>query len=124
MVAEKGNDMWSIDFQFDSTITGKPLKILSIVDEHTRGCLGGLVDYSITGLDFAEQLDVLALERGMPKALRMDNGPEMISKALAEWASETKRVFIPPGQPWKTCSLSHSTAKSETNASGSISFTH
>jgi len=31
----------------------------------------------------------------------MDNGPELISNALAEWASETERVFIPPGQPWK-----------------------
>jgi putative transposase len=101
VVAEKAGDVWSIDFQFDSTITGKPLKILSIVDEHTRECLGGLVDYSITGLDLAEQLDMLALERGMPRALRMENGQELVSKALAEWASETDRIFIPPGQPWK-----------------------
>ena len=101
VVAEKAGDVWSIDFQFDSTITGKPLKILSIVDEHTRECLGGIVDYSITGLDLAEQLDVLAIDRGMPGALRMDNGPELISNAVADWASETERVFIPPGQPWR-----------------------
>lgn len=101
IAAEKANDVWSIDFQFDSTITGKPIKILSIVDEHTRECLGGIVDYSITGLDLAEQLDVLAIDRGMPKALRMDNGPELVGKALAEWASETERVFIPPGQTWR-----------------------
>ena len=75
VVAEKPNDAWSVDFQFDSTIIGKPIKILSILDEHTRECLGGLVDYSITGLDLAEQLDVLAIDRGMPKALRMDIGP-------------------------------------------------
>lgn len=101
VVATQADDVWSIDFQFDSTITGKPIKILSIVDEHTRECLGGIVDYSITGMDLAEQLDVLALERGMPKALRMDNGPELISKAIVDWASETERVFIPPGQPWR-----------------------
>ena len=101
VVAEKPGDVWSIDFQFDSTITGKPLKILSIVDEHTRECLGSLVDYSITGLDLAEQLDVLAIDRGMPKALRMDNGPALVRKALAEWASETERIFIPPSKPWK-----------------------
>ena len=101
MVAEKAGDVWSVDFQFDSTITGKPVKILSIVDEHTRECLGGIVDYSITGLDLAEQLDVLAIDRGMPQALRMDNGPELISNAVAKWASETERVFIPPGQPWR-----------------------
>lgn len=99
MVAEKAGDVWSVDFKFDSTITGKPVKILSIVDEHTRECLGGIVDYSITGLELTEQLDVSAIDRGMPKALRMDNGPELISNAVAEWASETERVFISPGQP-------------------------
>jgi transposase InsO family protein len=100
VVAEKAGDVWSVDFQFDSTITGKPVKILSVV-ERTRECLGGIVDYSITGLDLAEQLDVLAIDRVMPQALRMDNGPELVGKALAEWASETDRVFIPPGQPWR-----------------------
>lgn len=101
VVAEKPNDVWSVDFQFDSTMRGKPVKILSIVDEHSRECLGGLVDYSITGLDLAEQLDLLAIERSAPKALRMDNGPELISSSLAQWASETERIFIPTGQPWR-----------------------
>ncbi len=101
VTAGKAGDVWSVDFQFDSTVTGKPVKILSIVDEHTRECLGGIVDYSITGVDWAEQLDLLAIERGAPKALRMDNGPELISNALARWASETERIFIPPGQPWR-----------------------
>ena len=73
IAAEKPGNVWSVDFQFDSTITGKPIKILSIVDEHTRECLGGIVDYSITGFDLAEQLDMLAIDRGMPKALRMSN---------------------------------------------------
>jgi hypothetical protein len=43
VVAKKAGDVWSVDFQFDSTITGRPVKILSIVDEHTRECLGGIV---------------------------------------------------------------------------------
>ena len=49
VTAEKANDVWSVDFQFDSTVAGKPIKILSVIDEHTRECLGGIVDYSITG---------------------------------------------------------------------------
>ena len=102
IAAEKAHDVWSVDFQFDSTVTGKPIKILSIEDEHTREFLGGIVDYSITSPDLAEQLDVLATDRGMPKAPWMDNGPETISNALAEWASETDRLFIPPGQHWRT----------------------
>jgi len=101
VTAKKANDVWSVDFQFDSTITVKPIEILSMIDEHSRECLGGIVDYSSTGLDLAEQLDRLAIERSATRALRMVNGPERISKALAEWASETERVFIPSGQPWK-----------------------
>lgn len=58
VVAEKAGNVWSIDVQFDSTITGKPVNILSIVDEHTRERLGGIVNYSITALDLAAQLDV------------------------------------------------------------------
>ena len=87
-------DVWAIDFQFDSTVAGKPLKVLSIVDEHTREALGGQVEYSITAED-------LVIERGMPGALRMDNGPEFVSKALRHWANEVDLVFIPPGQPWR-----------------------
>jgi len=94
-------DVWAIDFQFDSTMAGKPLKFLSIVDEHTREALGGQVEHSITAEDLIDQLDVPVIERGMPKALRMDNGPEFISKALREWAIEADLVFIPPGQPWR-----------------------
>ncbi len=41
--------MWAVDFQFDATTDGRPVKIVSIIDEHTRECLGGLVDRSITG---------------------------------------------------------------------------
>jgi transposase InsO family protein len=93
--------VWAIDFQFHSTVAGKPLKILSIIDEHNREALGGQVGYSITANDLTDAPDVLAIERGSPRALRMDNGPEFISKALRGWALEVDLVFIPPGQPWR-----------------------
>jgi putative transposase len=99
--AEAPGDVWVIDFQFHSTVAGKPLKILSIVDEQTREALGGQVGYSITASDLTDELDVLAIEHGSPRALRMDNGPEFISKALRGWAQEVDLVFIPPAQPWR-----------------------
>jgi putative transposase len=49
VTAEKANDVWSVDFLSDSTMTGKPIKIFSIVDEYTRECFGGITNYSITG---------------------------------------------------------------------------
>lgn len=96
------NEVWALDFQFDSTTDGKPIKILSVIDECTRESLGGLVERSIDAFALVAELDRISVERGgYPKAIRMDNGPEMVAKAMAEWASEDiGLIFIPPGQPW------------------------
>ena len=48
VIADAPNRVWAVDFQFDSTTDGRPIKIVSIVDEHTRECLGGMVERSIT----------------------------------------------------------------------------
>lgn len=73
--ADKPDAVWAVDFQFDSTTDGRPVKIASIVHEHTRECLGGLVARSITGDDLIDELDRIALTRGYPAVLRCDNGP-------------------------------------------------
>ena len=39
--------VWPLDFQFDSTIDGKAVKIASMIDEHTRESLLHLVERSI-----------------------------------------------------------------------------
>jgi transposase InsO family protein len=46
--ADAPNKIWAVDFQFDATTDGRPIKIVSMVDEHTRECLGGLVERSVT----------------------------------------------------------------------------
>ena len=62
--------VWAVDFQFDADEQGRPIKICSIVDEHTRECLGGIVDRSITASKLIDQLDELVAERGYPAVLR------------------------------------------------------
>jgi putative transposase len=100
--ADAPNRVWAVDFQFDSTTDGRPVKIVSIVDEHTRECLGGLVARSITSENLITELDRLAAGRGDPAGLRGDNGPELACHAMAGWAGErTGLWFIPPGQPWR-----------------------
>jgi transposase InsO family protein len=94
-------DVGAIDFQLHATVAGKPLKILSIVDEHTKETLGGQVGCSITASDLTDELDVLEIERGSPRILRIDNGPEFRSRALRVWALEVDLAFIPPGYPWR-----------------------
>jgi transposase InsO family protein len=94
--------VWAVDFQFDSTIDGKAIKIASMVDEHTRESLLDLVERSITGERLVDELDkVFAAVGGPPKVLRMDNGPEMISQALQQFCDgKVGLSYIPPGTPW------------------------
>ena len=39
--------------------------------------------------------------RGLPKAIRMDNGPEFVSETLKQWAREreVELIYIQPGKP-------------------------
>jgi putative transposase len=102
VTADAPNQVWAVDFQFDSTTDGRPIKIVSIVDEHTREALGGLVARSITSGHLIDELDRLALARGYPAVLRCDNGPELACAAMADWARQRVGLsFIPPGEPWR-----------------------
>jgi transposase InsO family protein len=80
------NVVWAVDFPFDSDEQGRPIKICSIVDEHTRECIGGLVDRSITAEKLTAHLEDLVAVRGAPAVLRSDNRPDFISEAIADWA--------------------------------------
>jgi hypothetical protein len=118
-----------VDFQFDSTIDGRPIKIVSIVDEHTRECLGGMVERSITGERLIAELDRLAGDRsGYPTVLRCDNGPELACAAMADWAhGHVGLHFIPPGEPdnrGATATSNRLTPASATNASTSPASGH
>src|ERR1700742_1332928 len=102
VVADAPNRVWAVDFQFDASTDGRPVKIVSIVDEHTRECLGGLVERSVTADVLIDELDRLATHRGYPAVLRCDNGPELACAATADWAGDRLLLaFIPPGQPWR-----------------------
>ena len=94
--------VWAIDFQFDSTIDGKAIKIASMIDEHTRASLMHLVERSITAERLVAELeDVFTAAGGPPRVLRMDNGPELVSQALQQFcAGRVGLSYIPPGTPW------------------------
>jgi putative transposase len=75
---------------------------VSIVDEHTRECLGGLVERSSTGEDLLDELDRIAAGGSYPAVLGCDNGPELACQAMADWAGGGVGLsFIPPGEPWR-----------------------
>jgi putative transposase len=95
--------LWALDFQFDTTVDGRTLKLLNIVDEFTRECPAIVVDRSIDADKVVATLDHLLLERGAPAFVRFDNGPEFIAYAVADWCrfNGVSTIFIDPGSPWQ-----------------------
>ena len=80
------NEIWSIDFVMDALANGRRIKCLTIVDDFTRECLDIAVDYGISGGYVARVLEAIGQFRGLPRAIRTDQGPEFTSRALDRWA--------------------------------------
>ena len=97
------NQIWTYDFVFDEAVSGRKLKMLTLIDEYTRECLALEVDTSITSLKVRQILERVCRQRGFPKAIRSDNGSEFIGQAVGDWL-KTKKIeplFIAPGKPWQ-----------------------
>lgn len=101
--AERKDQVWCWDFAFDRTVGGTTLKWLSIVDEFTRECLALKVSRNVTSEDVIDTLSELFAMRGVPKAIRSDNGPEFASKAIQGWLEKLQvgPLYVSPGSPWE-----------------------
>ena len=98
---ERVNQHWSMDFVSDNLFSGRRFRVLTVVDDFSRECPVLEADHSLTGQRVSRVLDRVALTRGLPEVIRVDNGPDFISKALDLWAFENKVKlrFIQPGKP-------------------------
>lgn len=102
--ATAADEVWALDFQADQTADGRPIRLVNIIDEHTRQALVMHAARSISGDEVVGQLEALVARRGRaPRFLRMDNGPELTSHALRDWCrfSTAQTAFIEPGCPWQ-----------------------
>jgi putative transposase len=97
------NHVWSWDFVMDRTADGRPLKILTLIDEFTKEALAIYVARRIRAHDVIDVLADVMIERGIPEHIRSDNGPEMVAKSLRAWLGRlgTKTLYIQPGSPWE-----------------------
>lgn len=95
------NQVWSIDFMSDSLWDGRRFRLLNIIDDYNRELLMIEADLSLPTMRLIRVLEYLKEFRGLPKMIRMDNGPEFISHKLDVWAKENKvdLIFIQPGKP-------------------------
>jgi putative transposase len=95
------NEVWSIDFMSDSLWDGRKFRVLNIIDDYNREMLAMEADLSLPALRVIRVLEFLLEFRGLPKMIRVDNGPEFISHVLDEWCRKhgVTLVYIQPGKP-------------------------
>ena len=101
-LATRPNQCWSMDFVSDKLADGRSFRILTVVDQFTRECVGLEADRSMTGMKVAQVLERARHERdGLPESITVDNGSEFCSRALEAWAmtSDVQLCFIRPGRP-------------------------
>ena len=101
-LAARPNHCWSMDFVSDKLADGRSFRILTIVDQFTRECVGLEADRSMTGMKVTQALEHARHERGhLPESITVDNGSEFSGRALEVWAmsNEVQLCFIRPGRP-------------------------
>jgi putative transposase len=97
------NHVWAYDFMSCRTYDGRPLKILTVVDEYTRECLALVVERRLRSDDVLRCLTDLFVTHGIPEHIRSDNGPEFTAKAVRRWLGKigVRTMYIEPGSPWE-----------------------
>lgn len=98
---KEGNQVWAMDFMADQLFNGQRLRFLTIVDAYSKLCPAIGVGFSYKATDVVSTLDEAIAKYGCPKTIRVDNGPEFISKELDLWAwtHGVKLDFSRPGKP-------------------------
>lgn len=99
--ATAANQVWAMDFMSDALFDGRPFRILTIVDVHTREALACVVRVGFRAHQVVEELQRLVAERGRPGSLKVDNGPEFAGRMLDQWAylEKVELDFSRPGKP-------------------------
>jgi putative transposase len=99
--ASTRNECWSMDFVSDQLFDNRRLRILVVLENYTRECLALEANAKIRGIDVVTALEQITREHGFPKRIKVDNGPEFISKDLDRWAywNHVELDFSRPGRP-------------------------
>jgi putative transposase len=91
------------DFVFSRPHDGRPVRMLTLIDEFSREWLATDVSRRMTSEEVLERLSDLFIKRGTPEYNRPDNGPEFTAHRVRDWLENVgvKTLFIEPGSPWE-----------------------
>ena len=95
------NHTWSLDFMSDALTNGRRIRIFKAMDDGSRESLAAHADYSICADKVIMVLNRVSKQRGLPKQIRVDNGPEFLSKVFIGWCNQNNILikYIQPGKP-------------------------
>ena len=99
--AERPNERWSMDLVTDRLESGRPFRVLTVVDQFSRECPLLEPGVSMTGKAVAGALERLSFAGPLPRVITVDNGSEFYSQAIDSWAYRrgVQLEFIRPGKP-------------------------
>ena len=100
---ERPNHVWSYDFVSAKTHDGRTVRMLNLIDEHTRESLLVRAERRWSSARVIEALADVMVWKGVPEHIRSDNGPEFVARGLRKWLTDTgtKTLYIEPGSPWE-----------------------
>lgn len=95
------NMIWSLDFMNDALYSGRRFRTLNVLDEGVREALNIVVDTSLPAARLVRVMEEIKEWRGLPMAIRCDNGPELTSGSFVDWCTEhnIEILYIQPGKP-------------------------
>ncbi len=95
--------VWTWDFIADATVRGGALRMLTVLDEHTRECHVLRADRALKSADVIALVKQAITQHGAPEFIRSDNGSEFIAHELQAWlaAEQIKTIYIEPASPWQ-----------------------
>ena len=85
------NDVWAMDFLSDQLFDGRKIRILTIVDAFSKLSPAIDVRCRYTGADVVTTLEPSGGRMAFRRTIRVDNGPEFVSRALDLWAYSERR---------------------------------
>lgn len=100
-LVQSPNQVWTMDFMSDTLANGQSVRILTILDVCTRESIAIRVDSRFSANKVVKVLEEVAMERGKPNSIRVDNGPEFTGRMLDLWSYFNKVTldFSRPGKP-------------------------
>lgn len=95
------NTLWSMDFMADTLYGGRRFRTLNVLDEGVREGLAIEIDTSLRAERVVRVLEQLKDWRGLPQAIRCDNGPEYTAQPVVDWCRTNgiELRYIQPGKP-------------------------